>query len=349
MSKSQIISSKNALFFLVLSVFVLSTLFIKADNSAAQITITLDAQELYDGTGPGPDPTPDNNDLLYTDVDTMGIVDINVVKISGTCMNLCTTMGCPGNCGNSSDMWGKPSPGAPFSQQEGIWLGCMFCPAPGSVSNAVRSETYQIDFYETGTNNRLLVDKVLLRFNSIENSTQGLEELGTFQVFDENGLNVTGSTNIDHTSIFQNPANPNCGGGTIFDPFPNNDIDGVSSSGCNDGAFLELSVTNGTLSSIRFTRSDFNNIFSVSPPCCINESDGSYLGLIEIMVDTPPTPTPTATPPGMTPEPTPPGGGGSSGPRSVPALDVIGLVGLGGALLIAAIFMLHRRRRTDIK
>ena len=95
------------------------------------------------------------------------------------------------------------------------------------------------------------------------------------------GLNVTGSTNFAHMSINTNPPVAGlCGGGTIFVPPPAADLKGVFPSGCDDGAFLELEVTNGTLSSIRFTRSDTNNIYPVSPPCCFNDSEGSYLGLI---------------------------------------------------------------------
>jgi len=309
-------------FLLVGTIFLLFT----PEDSSAEVILTLDAGELFSNTGAGPTPSGDNNDIDYNDVDNMGIADVKLRKISGNCMDMCDGMGCPGNCGNSSDIWGEASPGAPFPQEEGAWFGCSTCPAPGATGNAVRTETYQIDIYEAGTNNLLPVDTVLLRFNGISNNVNGLEEFGNFQVFDNTGFNVTGSTTFMHTSINTNPAVPGlCGGGTTFDPIAK-DLNGVFPSGCDDGAFLELEVTNGTLSSIRFTRSDEDNInASVSPPCCFNDSEGSYLGLIVLGFDDmipPPTPEPTPTPPGMTPAPpTPP----PPGPTSVSALDLIGL------------------------
>ncbi|GJM14674.1 MAG: hypothetical protein DHS20C13_00010 [Thermodesulfobacteriota bacterium] len=338
-------------FLLGLLLFGSMSLFFNTENSSAQVVLTLDATELFNNTGPGATPSANNNDIDYNDVDAMGIADVRLRKISGTCMDNCGGGGCSGNCGNSSDIWGEPAPGAPFPQEEGAWFGCASCPAPGANGNAVRTETYQIDILETGTNNLLPVDSVLLRFNGINNNVNGLEEFGGFQIFDNTGFNVTGSTNFMHTSIHTNPPVAGmCGGGTTFDPLPNNDLKGVFPSGCDDGAFLELSVTNGTLSSIRFTRSDINNIVPVSPPCCFNESEGSYLGLVQLTFDEripPPTPTPTPTEPGATPTPVPPGSG-PGGPTSVPALDILGIVGLGGALLLAAIFMLHRRRRIKL-
>lgn len=101
--------------FLVSIMFLLFT----PENSTAQITLTLDAGELFSNTGPGPTPSGDNNDIDYNDGDNMGIADIRLRKIAGSCMDMCDGMGCPGNCGNSSDIWGEPSPGAPFPQEEG--------------------------------------------------------------------------------------------------------------------------------------------------------------------------------------------------------------------------------------
>ncbi|MGB3364307.1 MAG: hypothetical protein WBB48_05970 [Thermodesulfobacteriota bacterium] len=330
-------------------VFGLMTLFTSSENASAQVTLTLDAGELFDKTGGGGNPSPDNNEIDYDDVDAMGIADVNLRKLSGSCMDSCDGGGCSGDCGNSSDIWGEASPGAIFPGQEGAWFGCTTCPAPGANGDSVRTETYQLDILEAGTNNLLQVDRVLLRFNGINNNIDGIEEFGNFRVFDNTGFEVTGSTSFMHTSIETNPAVPGaCGGGTTFDPIAK-DINGVFPSGCDDGAFLELSVTNGTLSSIRFTRSDFNNIQVVSPPCCFNTSEGSYLGLVQLGIDDmvpPPTPTPGPTDPGSTPTPVP---GPGAPPASVPALDILGLVGLGGALLLASIFMLHRRRGTSVK
>jgi len=193
----------------------------------------------------------------------------------------------------------------------------------------------------------LPVDEELLRFNGISNNINGIEEFGNFWIFNESGFEVTDGTSFMHASIQTNPAVPGmCGGGTSFDPPPFAAIKGNFPSGCDDGAFLRLNVTGGTLSTIRFTRSDSNNIFPVSPPCCFNDSEGTYLGLIQLEfyeMTPPPTPEPTPTPPGMTPAPpTPP----PPGPTSVPALDIIGLTGLGLTLLFAAIYMLHRRRES---
>ena len=318
------LSTKALMAFLV---FGLMTLFTSSENASAQVTLTLDAGELFDKTGGGGNPSPDNNDIDYDDVDAMGIADVNLRKLSGSCMDSCDGGGCSGDCGNSSDIWGEASPGAIFPGQEGAWFGCTTCPAP----NPVRTETYQLDILEAGTNNLLQVDRVLLRFNGINNNIDGLEEFGNFRVVDNTGFEVTGSTNFMHTSIATNPAVPGaCGGGTTFDPIAK-DINGVFPSGCDDGAFLELEVTNGTLSSIRFTRSDINNIQVVSPPCCFNSSEGSYLVLVQLGIDDmipPPTPTPGPTDPGSTPTPVP---------------------GPGAALLLAAIFMLHRKRGTRVK
>lgn len=334
---------------LTLLVFGLLITFTNTQNSSAQIILTLDAGELFNNTGAGGNPSPDNNDIDYDDIDGMGIADVNLRKLSGSCMDMCDGGGCPGNCGNSSDIWGEPSPGAMSPGEEGAWFGCSTCPAPGANGNSVRTETYQLDIFEAGTNNLLQVDRVLLRFNGINNNMDGVEEFGNFRVFDNTGFEVTGSTNFMHTSIETNPAVPGtCGGGTTFDPIAK-DLNGVFPSGCDDGAFLELEVTNGTLSSIRFTRSDSNNIGVTSPPCCFNNSEGSYLGLVQLGIDDmvpPPTPTPEPTDPGSTPGPP---GPGPNPPAQVPALDIIGLVGLGGALLLAALFMLHRRRETTIK
>lgn len=323
-------------------------LFFGAEKSSAQTTLTLDAEELFNNTGAGPNPSPDNNNILYQDVDGLGIADVRLRKLEGNCMNACDAGGCPGNCGSSSDMWGAPSPGAPHALEEGVWMGCMNCPAPGAIGNAVRQEIYQIDIYETGTNNLLEVDNVLLRFNSLNNNTEGFEEISNFQIFDNTGFNVTGSTNLFHTSIQTIPPVVGCGGGTKYEHVPNRELTGISASACNDGAFMEFNVTNSTLSSIRYRRADSNCIIGISGSFCTNDSDGSYLGLIEFRVDEilpTPTPVPTPTlPPGVTPGPTP-----APGPASVPALDILGLVGFGVALLLAAIFMLHRRRANNIK
>jgi len=85
---------------LVSTIFLLFT----PEDSSAQVTLTLDAGELFSNTGAGPTPSADNNDIDYNDVDNMGIADIRLRKISGNCMDSCGGGGCTGNCGNSSDI-----------------------------------------------------------------------------------------------------------------------------------------------------------------------------------------------------------------------------------------------------